>query len=244
MADTIRIGIIGDYNAQNPTHVATNNGIQHAAEVLGEPLEAVWLDTGRPQDFENYHGLFGSPGSPYRSIDGALAGIRFARENNVPFIGTCGGFQHLVIEYARNVMGFTDATHAESDPYASCLFITALSCSLVGKTMEVSITAGSKAANACRTTRSTEQFYCNFGLNPEYRDQLEKHGLEIAGTDQDGEVRIVELGTHPFFIGTLFVPQARSVPGTPHPLILEFCRAAVHSAAHLATSPSSSAQRA
>jgi CTP synthase (UTP-ammonia lyase) len=240
MADTTRIGIIGDYNAQNPTHVATNNGIQHAAEVLGKPLEAVWLATDRPHQLETFHGLFGSPGSPYRSMDGALAGIRFARENNVPFMGTCGGFQHLVIEYARNVMGFTDATHAESDPYASCLFITALSCSLVGKTMEVSITPGSKAANACRATRSMEQFYCNFGLNPEYRDQLEKHGLEITGRDQDGEVRIVELGTHPFFVGTLFVPQARSAPGTPHPLILEFCRAA----AHLATSPSSSAQRA
>jgi len=240
VADTTRIGIIGDYNPENPTHVATNNGIQHACEVLGKPVEAVWLATDGPQDFENCHGLFGSPGSPYRSMEGALAGIRFARENNVPFIGTCGGFQHLVIEYARNMMGFTEASHAESDPYASCLFITALTCSLVGKTMEVSITPGSKAANACRATRSMEQFYCNFGLNPEYRDQLERHGLEITGQDQDGEVRIVELATHPFFIGTLFVPQARSVPGTPHPLVLEFCRAAVH----LATRPSSSAQRA
>ena len=244
MADTTRIGIIGDYNSQNPTHVATNNGIRHAAEVLGTPLEAVWLDTDRSHQLETFQGLFGSPGSPYRSMDGALAGIRYARENNVPFMGTCGGFQHLVIEYARNVMGFTDATHAESDPYASCLFITALSCSLVGKTMEVNITPGSKAADACRATRSMEQFYCNFGLNPEYRDQLERHGLEITGTDQDGEVRIVELGTHPFFVGTLFVPQARSVPGTPHPLVLEFCRAAVDSTTHLATSPSSSAQRA
>ena len=64
-----------------------------------------------------------------------------------------------------------------------------------------------------------ERFYCNFGLNPEYRDQLEKHGLEITGWDQNDEVRIVELGTHPFFMGTLFVPQARSTPGNPHPLI-------------------------
>jgi CTP synthase (UTP-ammonia lyase) len=240
MADATRIGIIGDYNPQNPTHVATNNGIQHASEVLGSTLEAVWLATDQPHQLENFQGLFGSPGSPYRSMDGALSGIRFARENNVPFLGTCGGFQHLVIEYARNVMGFTDATHAESDPYASCLFITALSCSLVGKTMEVSITPGSRAADAYQATRSMEQFYCNFGLNPEYREQLEKHGLEITGQDQDGEVRIVELGTHPFFVGTLFVPQARSAPGRPHPLILEFCRAAVH----LATSPSSSAQRA
>jgi CTP synthase (UTP-ammonia lyase) len=240
MTTALRIGIIGDFNAGNPTHVATTNGIQHVAGVLGKPIEAVWLPTDQPQEFGGFQGLLGSPGSPYRSMEGALAGIRYARENNVPFIGTCGGFQHLVIEYARNVMGLKDAEHAESSPGASCLFITPLSCSLVGKTMEVAIKAGSKAAAACQATRSMEQFYCNFGLNPEYQDQLERHGLEITGRDQNGEVRIVELPTHPFFLGTLFVPQARSAPGNPHPLILEFCRAAVH----LATNASSSAQRA
>ncbi len=236
----VRIGIIGDFNPANPTHVATTSGIRHAADALGEPIEAVWLPTDQPHELDKYQALFASPGSPYRSLEGALAGIRYARENGVPFIGTCGGFQHLVIEFARKVMGFTDAAHAESDPYASCLFITPLSCSLVGKTMEVTIAPGSKAAVACRATRSMERFYCNFGLNPEYRDQLENYGLQITGSDQNGEVRIVELPTHPFFIGTLFVPQASSMPGSPHPLILEFCRASVH----FATNASSCAQRA
>ncbi len=223
-----RIGIIGDYNPANPTHIATTNGIQHAAEALGEPIEAVWLPTDQPHHFQNFQGLLGSPGSPYRSFERALAGIRYARENNIPFLGTCGGFQHLVIEYARNVMGFADAEHAESSPDASCLFITPLSCSLVGKTMEVAIQPGSKTAAACQSTRSMERFYCNFGLNPEYQASLEKSGLDITGRDQNGEVRIVELGSHPFFIGTLFVPQARSLPGNPHPLLVELCRAAVH----------------
>src|SRR6202167_2506103 len=209
----LEIGIIGDYNAANPTHVATTNGIQHAAAALGESIEAVWLATDQPQEFAKYQGLIGSPGSPYRSFEGALAGIRFARENAVPFIGTCGGFQHLGIEYARSVMGFTEAEHAESSPDASCLFITPLSCSLVGKTMEVAIKPGSKAAAACQAVRSMERFYCNFGLNPDYQDQLEKHGLDIAGWDQNDEVRIVELGTHPFFMGMLFVPKQRSTPG-------------------------------
>jgi CTP synthase (UTP-ammonia lyase) len=225
MAAAAKIGIIGDFNPHNPTHVATSAGLQHAAALLGGPFETVWLPTDQIHDFTTFQGLLCSPGSPYRSLEGALEGIRYARENNVPFIGTCGGFQHAVIEYARNVMGFTDASHAESDPYASCLFMTALSCSLVGKTMEVCIKPGSKAADACGVTRSKEAYYCNFGLNPEYRDQLEKHGLEITGQDQDGEVRIVELAGHPFFLGTLFVPQARSAAGNPHALILEFCRA-------------------
>jgi CTP synthase (UTP-ammonia lyase) len=131
-----------------------------------------------------------------------------------------------VIEYARTVLGITDAAHAESDPYASCLFITSLSCSLVGKTMEVALEPGSKAAVACRATQSMESFYCNFGLNPQYQEELEKHGLEITGKDQNGEARIAELAGHPFFMGTLFVPQARSTKGHPHPLIHEFCRTA------------------
>ncbi len=226
MRTATRIGIIGDFNGDNPTHIATNNGIQHAAEVLGKPFEAVWLPTDRAQEFGRFQGLLCSPGSPYKSLDGALTGIRYARENNIPFIGTCGGFQHLAIEFARNVLGFADAAHAESDPYASCLFVTPLSCSLVGMTMEVSVKPGSKAAVACQSTRLMEKFYCNFGLNPDYEDQLTQDGMQITGTDQNGEARILELGAHPFFLGTLFVPQAKSVTGNPHPLILEFCRTA------------------
>jgi CTP synthase (UTP-ammonia lyase) len=225
MAAAARIGIIGDFNRNNSTHIATNQAIQHAAEALGKSLEAVWLPTDQPQDLGEFQGLFCSPGSPYKSFESALSGIRYARENNIPFIGTCGGFQHLVIEYARNMMGFRDAAHAETDPYASCLFITPLSCSLVGKTMEVSIEPGSKAAAAYRATRSLESYYCNFGLNPEYQEQLEKSGLTITGKDENGEARIAELPSHPFFVGTLFVPQVRSAAENPHPLILEFCQA-------------------
>ena len=146
MTTDIRIGIIGDFHAENPTHIATTDSIQHAAKILGKRFEAVWLATDQPHEFRMFHGLLCSPGSPYRSLNGALAAIRYARENNIPFLGACGGFQHAVIEYARNVMGFTDAAHAESDPYASCLFISALNCSLVGKTLEVTLKPGSKAA--------------------------------------------------------------------------------------------------
>ncbi len=139
-----QIGIIGDFNGRNPTHVATTNAIQHAAEALGEPIQPVWLATDRPHEYGAFQGLLGSPGSPYRSLEGALAGIRYARGEAKMFLSLgnlAGASNTLVIEYARNVMGFQDAAHAESDPDASCLFITPLSCSLVGKTMEVAIQA-------------------------------------------------------------------------------------------------------
>jgi len=227
MGKKARIGVIGDYNPDNPTHLATNEAIQHAAEILAEcSFECIWLPTDQRHQFDEYQGLLCSPGSPYRSLESALLGIQCAREQMIPFLGTCGGSQHLVLEYARNVMGIREAAHAESDPYASCLFITPLSCSLVGKTMEVSMKLGTQAADIYRNTRASERYYCNFGLNPAYQDQLVGAGLVISGTDEAGEARIMELPSHPFFIGTLFVPQANSAKGKPHPIVLAFLRSA------------------
>ncbi len=231
MTTKLRIGIIGDYNPDNPTHIATNDGLKHAIGALPEhSFEVKWLPTDQPHPFSDYQGLLCSPGSPYRSLEGALLGIQCARERQIPFLGTCGGSQHLILEYARNVMGIREASHAESDPYASCLFITPLSCSLVGKTMEVKVKPGSKAADIYKSARAIEKYYCNFGLNPAYREQLEDAGLEISGTDQGGEARIMELPRHPFFLGTLFVPQANSTRENPHPIVRGFLRVAAERA--------------
>lgn len=227
MATKIRIGIIGDFAPNNPTHVATNECLEHAANALQlHSLEIAWLATDRSHQFADYQGLLCSPGSPYKSMGGALRGIQCAREREIPFLGTCGGSQHLILEYARNVMRIREAAHAESDPYASCLFITPLSCSLLGKSMDVKMKPRSKAAQIYGSTRAVEKYYCNFGLNPAYQEQLERAGLEISGTDSLGEARIMELPRHPFFFGTLFVPQASSTRENPHPLIVQWVRAA------------------
>lgn len=223
---TLRIGILGDFSEANPTHLATNYGLQHAASHLGCVVEPMWLATDQSHDLAAYDALFCSPGSPYRSLQGALNGVRYAREHNVPMIGTCGGFQHILLEYARNILHVEDAAHAESDPYASRLVITPLSCSLAGKTMEVSFQPGTLAAAAYGAGAAEENFYCNFGLNPEYEPQLEAAGLRISGRDQLNEARVVELPTHPFYVGTLFVPQARSTPQKAHPLLVAYLQAA------------------
>lgn len=93
--------------------------------------------------------------------------------------------------------------------------------------MEVHVKPGTQAANIYRDTLATERYYCNFGLNPAYQEQLAQAGLEVSGTDDAGEARIVELPSHPFFIGTLFVPQANSAIGRPHPIVSAFFRSAV-----------------
>lgn len=91
--------------------------------------------------------------------------------------------------------------------------------------MEVNVKPGSRAAVIYKNTRATERYYCNFGLNPAYQEQLQRAGIEISGADEAGEARIMELPEHPFFIGTLFVPQANSTKDHPHPIVVEFVRA-------------------
>jgi CTP synthase (UTP-ammonia lyase) len=228
----ISVGVIGDFDPEFPPHPATNSALLHAAAALGVGVDVRWHATDALEGADLTHtltddALWCAPGSPYKSLDGALRGVRFARETRAPFLGTCGGFQHVVIEYARNVLGFEDAQHAEYDPYASDLFITELTCSVAGQRMEVRLSGDSRAAGFYGRTETAEEYYCNFGLNPEHQQRLHDGGLRVVGVDQDGEARVLELPDHPFFIATLFVPQLRSSPGAPHPLITAYLRAAV-----------------
>jgi CTP synthase (UTP-ammonia lyase) len=215
------IGVIGDFVPGFEPHEAIASAVGHSAAALGVEAEVAWLDTPDVEsaDLSEYDALWCAPGSPFKSLDGTLRGIRFARENDVPFLGTCGGFQHAVIEYARNVLGFEDAQHAEYDPYASRLFISQLACSLVGQTMSVRLDPGSRAAGFYGRTDTSERYYCNFGLNPEHQEQLHDGGFRIVGSDQDGEPRVLELPDQRFYIATLFVPHTSSSPDEPHPLI-------------------------
>jgi CTP synthase (UTP-ammonia lyase) len=169
-----------------------------------------------------------APGGPYRSLDGAVLGIRYARESRVPFLGTCAGFQHGVIEYARNVLGRSDASHAEyGAPADAELFIEELHCSLVGKTMEVDV-IDSELLTIYADPHPKERYYCRFGLNPSWRSRLEQAGLLVAAVDaDDGDVRVMRLAEHPFFVLTLFVPQTSSSPDRAHPLVLGLLRAAL-----------------
>jgi CTP synthase (UTP-ammonia lyase) len=125
------------------------------------------------------------------------------------------------------VLGIADAEHEESSPRSSTLVISRLTCSLVGKTQKIAITPDSIAHRAYRGKEVMEQFFCNYGLNPAFRDQIRKSKLNITGVDPEGEVRIVELSDHPFYVATLFLPQVASSPGTPHPLIATYLEAAI-----------------
>lgn len=225
------IAILGEYLPTFEPHICTDSAIAHVNTVLGLDVAAKWVSTGDIDLslFERHSGIWIAPGSPYKNMAKTLTAIRHARENGVPCLGTCGGFQHMIIEYARNVLGFRDAQHAEYDPYASNLFISELACSLAGREMHLQLVPKSMVASIYGTTSAVEYYYCNFGVHPGRVPILRSGPLQIVGSDAEGEIRVVELPGHPFFVGTLYVPQARSTPSTPHPLISAFVRSVVRS---------------
>ena len=180
---------------------------------------------GTLADVVGFDGIWVVPGSPYENRDGVLAAIGAARAARIPLLGTCGGFQHLLLEFARNVCGLLGVENAEQHPGAPELLIVPLACSLLGEEATVIIESGSIAARAMGAGPSTERFFCRYGLSAEYEGVLERHGLVISGRDELGDARIAELPGHPFFVGSLFQPELTSDPTWVHPLIVSFAAA-------------------
>lgn len=224
----MKLAIIGEYDPTFEPHVQTDTAVTHSATELALDVQAEWLSTSddRIEDLSEFDALWFAPGSPYRNLERTLEAIKFAREQGVPSLGTCGGFQHMVIEIARNLVGITDAQHAEYDPYASRIIVSKLSCSLVGRELKVMLESDSQAAAAYGTVEVIERYYCNFGVNPDFVSEIAEAGFRVVGRDAESECRVMELSRHPFFVGTLFVPQAGSQDGKPHPLINAFLSAA------------------
>ena len=138
------------------------------------------------------------PVAPTKTWNGALLAIRHARTSGLPFLGTCGGFQHAVVEYARHVLGWADAEHAETAPEAARPVITLLSCALVEASETVRLVAGSRIARAYGSGQAHEGYHRSYGLNPAFREALLNGPLVATAFDAAGEVRAIEHTDHPF----------------------------------------------
>jgi CTP synthase (UTP-ammonia lyase) len=125
----------------------------------------------------------------------------------------------MIIEYARNVLMLEGVGHAEFDPEADSHIIVPLQCSLRGLEGNISISPDTLVRQLYQVDEATEKFYCSFGVSASHVNAISQTGLRVVGTDEQGLVRVTELSDHPFFIGTLFVPQARALKGEFHPLI-------------------------
>lgn len=226
--DTLRIALVGDYNPEIVAHQAIPLAIDDAAAVLELMADYDWLttsDIGSAEDLVGYDAIWVVPGSPYQKTEGALIAIRYARENSIPFLGTCGGFQHAILEYARNVVGWRDAAHAETDT-SGRMVIAPLACSLVEKTEAIELRANTLIAKAYGQTVISEGYHCNYGVSEEFTAELERGDLRVTGWDDAGEVRAIELVTHPFFVGSLFQHERGALTGKPVPLVQAMLRVA------------------
>lgn len=222
----LHIALIGDYNPEVIAHQAIPLALQHAAEALGVTVNAHWLDTDTlPQSLHAFDGFWCVPASPYRDTDGALRAIRFAREQRRPFLGTCGGFQHAVLEYARNVLGWADAEHGELAPDAERAVITPLSCALVEASDTIRLVPYTRIAEAYGTLDVEEGYRCRYGINPEFADALLEGDMLPSGHDSAGDLRAMELLDHPFFVATLFQPERAALKGRTPPLALALLKA-------------------
>lgn len=226
--DTLRIALVGDYNHDVVALQAIPLAIDDAAAVLEITADYDWLATSditSSDDLVGYDAIWVVPASPYKNPEGAFIAIQYARENAIPFLGTCGGFQHAIIEYARHVMGLTDAAHQETDTEGR-MIIVPLSCSLIDQVAEIELRPNTLIARAYGKEKISEGYRCSYGISADFAAELEKSDMRITGWDEDGEIRAVELANHPFFVATLFQHERNALAGRPVPLVQALLKAA------------------
>ena len=220
------IALVGDRSPSVRAHGRIPQLIDALRRRDGVVLDPYWVpstDAGR--GLEGFDGIWVVPGSPYESAEGAVAAIRTARTHGIPFLGTCGGFQHAVLMLARDLAGIEDAAHAEYGADAGELVVVALECSLVGHEGAISYAPGTLMQRIMGTDRSIERYHCSYGLDSKYLQRLIDAGVVFSARDDAGDVRALELPGHPFFLATLFQPELAGDGTRAHPVIRAFADA-------------------
>ncbi len=224
----MRVGLLGDFDASVVAHQAIPRALALAAVELSLEVEPVWIHSSRAGGIEpgQMNALWCVPNSPYSDPDAIIDAIRAARENEQPFLGTCGGYQHAVLEFARNRLGLSQAQSSEDHPDASMPLISALSCRLASERDAINLEPGSRIAKIYRLRRIVEEYNCGFGVNPDYLPRFAESDLKFSGFDDAGDPRIAEIPRHRFFIATAFQPERSAFAGRAHPLVLALLKAA------------------
>lgn len=224
----VKIAILGDFNPIYETHHRLNESIRDVQNFLNRTIQFDWITTDTFDPivvFENqdYKGLWIAPGSPYKDMVNALNTISYARVNNIPTLGNCGGFQHMLIEFAKNVCGLENADHEETNPDSPEILIKRLSCSLKGEQESLRIIDKSSILYKTYKKKKIEgKYFCSYGLNEEYMAPLKSHGINFTSVSEDGNYRSFEIDAHPFYVGTLFQPALSSTKENSNPMIIRF----------------------
>jgi CTP synthase (UTP-ammonia lyase) len=220
----VRIAVLGDRNLELVSH----RELDAALRLFPDWANGVWVasDSDVEAALDAADGVWVVPGTPYRDDDAVYAAIGRAREEGLPLLGTCGGFQYAVVELARSLAGI-DARHGETDPDADALVVAPLQCRLIGEERTVTCVRGTRLAAICGVEPFAGFHWCGYGLAERFEQALAAAGVVVSARAPDAGVEGIELVSHPFFLATLFQPQVGALAGSPlHPLIGAFLEAA------------------
>ena len=243
---TAKLALVGDRSPSVRAHGRIPLLIDALRRRDGLVLDPYWIASTEADDLSGFDGIWVVPGSPYNDREKVIAAVATARELEIPFLGTCGGFQHAILHLARELAGIADASHAEyrdgdparvwpPGPYSQpnepegrgSAVIVPLECSLVGHEGAIDYTPGTLIASIAGVERSVERYHCSYGIAPAYVEALERAGVIFGAHDQDGAPRALELAAHPFFLGTLFQPELAGDGTRAHAVIRAFAEAVV-----------------
>lgn len=242
----VRIGLIGKYIELKDAYKSIAEAFIHAGVANECKVKLEWIHSEKigtdnvKSQLGTLNGILVAPGFGERGFEGKITAIRFARENKIPFLGICLGMQCAVVEFARNVLGFSDAHSTEMKPESSHPVIDMMeeqkAITNKGGTMRLgeypcNITKGTRAYQVYGKTKIMERHRHRYEFNNKYLDDFEKAGMIPSGTNPDNNlVEIVELKNHPWFMGVQFHPEYKSTVLNPHPLFVRFVKAALDKA--------------
>ena len=242
-ANRVKIAVIGKYTELIDSYKSVQEALIHGGIANDVGVDISWLasdmftDRARTRELlADYHGVLVPGGFGVRGIEGMLEAIRYARESGLPFFGICLGMQTAIIEFARNVMGLKEGHSSEFAPECGDAVISLMESQQhltdMGGTMRLGaypcrLGPGTRAAEIYGVPQVSERHRHRYEVSNAYRDRFVEHGLTLSGVSPDGSlVEIVELQTHPWFIGCQFHPELQSRPNRPHPLFASFVGAA------------------
>ncbi|OED40979.1 hypothetical protein AB833_10835 [Chromatiales bacterium (ex Bugula neritina AB1)] len=223
----VLIGLIGDEDGEVTAHRAIPPALKIAGDSSSLQVDYEWIPTSSGTVIsaklkEIYDGLWCVPASLYKDVRGALDLIKTAREQKIPLLGTCGGFQHMALEFAKTRLGLEEADNAEENPDASMPLIAPLVCSLVEVSDNIYL-KDNTLLKACYGQQTThEKYHCRYGLNKDYIHLFEGTELTISAHDKDNDPRALEISDHPFYMGVAYQPERSALENHRHPLISAF----------------------
>ena len=238
---TTTIALVGKYTQLHDAYISVVEALKAGGAAHGADVDIKWVDSEELNDanaadiLSGVNGIIIPGGFGDRGVNGMIAAARYARENKVPYFGICLGMQIALIEFARNVLGLTDAHSTELNPDTKNPVIHLMpdqeKVSDIGGTLRLGsypcvLTSGSKAESAYGTKEITERHRHRYEVNNDYRDELTAHGCVLSGISPDNRiVEMIELEDHPWFVATQAHPEFKSRPNRPHPLFSAFIEA-------------------